>query len=76
MPSKSFTKEPSTSLNDIYEMLLNSANPQQLFTNLAKNDPQMAPILNLLTNGYSPEQVFNMLCKQRGINPEEFISSK
>ena len=75
MPNPFFTSKPTTSLNDIYKMLSTSNNPQELFAKLAKNNPQMAPILNLLNNGYSPEQVFNMLCKQRGVNPQEFLNS-
>lgn len=60
-------------MKDIYKMLTTSNNPVELFKNVAKNNPNMKPIVNLLDNGYSPEQIFNEVCRQRGINPQEFI---
>ena len=62
-------------LNDIYKLLTQSKNPMQLFNELANNNPSLAPVLNLLNNGYSPEKVFNIMCQQRGINPQEFINN-
>ena len=70
----SSTVNPSQSMKDLYKMLTQSNNPMQIFANIAKNNPNMEPILNLLQNGYSPEQVFNMVCQQRGINPQDFMS--
>lgn len=63
----------STNLKDIYKMLKNSNNPTELFMNIAKDNPNMQPIANLLNKGYTPERIFNEMCKQRGINPQEFI---
>ena len=82
MPNPFFAQEsnehstinPSQNLKDLYKLLTQSNNPIQLFTEIAKNNPNMAPVLNLLQNGYSPEQVFNMMCEKRGINPQEFMS--
>ena len=69
-------KQNNTSnLNDIYKMLTTSKNPLQMFNNIAKNNPSMAPIVNLLNNGYSPEQVFYTICQTRGVNPQDFIKS-
>ncbi len=70
----SSTPEPSQNMKDLYKMLTQSKNPMQIFTNIANNNPQMKPILELLQNGYSPEQVFNMVCESRGINPQDFMS--
>ena len=74
-PNSNANRNSSMSINDIYNLLSKSKNPYEVFSNLAKNNPNMAPIMNLLQNGYSPEQVFNMLCQQRGVNPQEFINN-
>lgn len=73
MPNQNGNSVPN--LKDIYKMLSTSNNPLQLFQNIAQNNPNMKPIIDLLNNGYSPKQVFDSLCKQRGINPQEFINS-
>ena len=62
-------------LNQIYKMFSNSNNPMQVFENIAKSNPNMAPIMNLLKNGYSPEQIFNFMCQKRGVDPQQFINS-
>lgn len=61
-------------LNDIYKILTSSKDPVQAFTNMAKNNPNMAPILDLMKSGYSPEQIFHVMCQKRGIDPNKFIS--
>ena len=60
-------------MRDIYNAMKNAQNPMQVFSNIASRNPQMQPIMRLLNNGANPQQVFNELCKQRGINPDEFI---
>ena len=49
------------------------SNPLQAFLNMAGNNPQMQPIINQIRQGVNPEALFNELCKQRGVNPNEFI---
>ena len=73
--SKPNTGSSSNNLKDIYKILSKSNNPMQVFQNIAQNNPRMAPIMDLLNKGYSPEQVFNAMCQQRGLNPQEFIKS-
>lgn len=58
---------------DIYQMMSNAQNPNQLFSMLANQNPRMRPIAELLNKGANPQQVFESLCKQRGINPQEFL---
>lgn len=65
----------SNNLSEIYKLLTNSNNPMQIFNNIAKNNPRMAPVLNLLNKGYTPEQVFTSMCQMRGINPQDFIKN-
>lgn len=57
----------------MYQTLSQAQNPTQMIQNMAAKNPSMKPILDLFNKGYSPEQVFNTLCKQRGINPQEFL---
>lgn len=62
-------------LNQIYKMLSNSKNPIEVFENIASNNPNLTPILNLLKNGYSPKQIFDMMCQKSGVDPQQFINS-
>ena len=62
-------------LRSIYQALSSSNNPMQLFQKLAQNNPNLQPIMSMLQNGNSPQQIFYGLCKQRGINPEEFLKN-
>ncbi len=62
-------------MRTIYQALVNSQNPMQLFTNIAKNNPNMKPILDALNSGGNPQQLFYSLCKQRGIDPQQFIKN-
>ena len=58
---------------NIYQMLCNSNNPMQMMKQMANNNPQMQPIIDLMNRGASPKDIFIDMCKQRGINPDEFI---
>ena len=62
-------------IQNMYQMLMNSANPMQMFQNMAQSNPQLQPIANMLRNGGNPQQIFNSLCQQRGINPQQFLTS-
>ena len=66
---------PSMQIKNIYKILKQSNNPTLMFEQLARTNPQMQPVLQMLKNGNNPEQIFNSLCKERGINPQEFIKS-
>ena len=47
----------------------------QMFQQIAMKNPNMQPVLNMLNNGANPQQLFYQMCKQRGINPDEFIKN-
>lgn len=64
-----------SNLRSLYQALNNSSNPLQVFQKLAQNNPNLQPIVNLLNNGYNPEQVFYSLCKQRGVDPQQFLKN-
>ncbi len=75
-----FNVKPSNSNNfgayrDAYKMFSQSKNPMQLFMNMASKNPNMQPIINMIQNSGNPQMVFNQLCQQRGINPQEFLKS-
>jgi hypothetical protein len=44
-----------------------------LFNRLASNNPNLQPIVNMIYKGVSPQQIFNNICQQKGINPQEFL---
>lgn len=66
---------PNLQLKNIYKMLTESNNPMQMFEQLAIRNPNMQPILNMLRSGNNPEDVFKTLCKQKNIDPQQFIKS-
>lgn len=74
-PFNTHNTNPYFQLKNIYKMMTQSSNPLQMFEQMAIGNPQMQPIVNMLRSGNSPEQVFNSLCQQRGINPQEFIKN-
>ena len=60
-------------VKSIYQAAKNSRDPMQYFQMMARQNPRLQPILNMMNQGQNPQQVFFDLCKQRGINPEEFL---
>lgn len=76
MPNPFYQKITDTSVNNIrnmYQLFTQSKNPMELFTNMSVNNPQMKPLINLLNQGISPENLFKNLCQQKGINPNDFL---
>lgn len=61
-------------MKELYNAM-RSGNSMQIFQKMAQNNPNMQPILNMLNSGANPQQLFYQMCKQRGINPEEFIKN-
>lgn len=62
-------------IKNLYNLCQSSQNPTQLLEQMATQNPQLKPFASLLKQGYSPEQVFNQACQERGLNPNEFIES-
>jgi hypothetical protein len=75
MPNPFYTQTQFSNYKNIYNMLANSKNPQQLFAAMAQNNPQLKPIVNMLNQGMNPQTIFNTMCEQRGINPQEFLKN-
>jgi hypothetical protein len=65
----------NASFKDVYNQFMNMGNnPRLLFENIASRNPQLQPVVQLLRGGMNEEQVFNMVCQQRGINPQQFLN--
>lgn len=62
-------------LQSMYRALSQSNNPYDLFVRLAGNNPQLQPIVKAIKNGGNPQQVYNEICNQKGINPDEFLKN-
>lgn len=62
-------------IKNVYKAMSQSQNPYQMFLNIAGNNPQMQPIVQAMQNGGNPQAIFNQMCQQRGINPNDFIKS-
>ena len=60
-------------VKQIYNMLRCSNNPNQLLDQLVSQNPQMAQAINLIKSNGNYEQVFRSMCKEKGINAEDFI---
>ena len=73
-PNNPMNANSMASYRNAYQMLRNSNNPMALFQQMAKNNPQLQPIANMLMQGGNPQQIFYSMCKQRGIDPQAFIS--
>ena len=64
---------PSNPYSDLYRAMKQSNNPYQMFMQMASQNPQMRPVINAIQQGNDPRMIFNNMCQQRGINPDEFI---
>ena len=49
-------------------------NVYQMLIDMAKNNPNIQPILEQIQHGTSPESIFRNLCKQRNVDADAFIS--
>ena len=63
------------SFQQMYQMIMNSRNPIQLFEQMSSNNPHLQPIVNALKNGANPQSLFYDLCKQRGVDPNAFLKN-
>ena len=46
---------------------------KQMIMNVARSNPQFKEIIDKIDKGENPETIYRELCKQKGINPDEFI---
>lgn len=64
-------------VNQVKEMYnaMKSNNPIQMIQKMAQTNPSMQQVLNALNNGANPQTLFYQMCRQKGINPDEFIKN-
>ncbi len=74
-PTNTMNTNNMASIRNAYQMLTQTNNPMQVFQQMAMRNPQLQPVMSMLNQGMQPQQVFNTLCQQRGINPNEFLKS-
>ena len=65
---------PNIQLQNMYKMLTQSSNPMALFQQMAVHNPNLRPIVDMLKSK-SPQDVFNTMCRQRGVDPQQFLKS-
>lgn len=61
------TQPMANNIGQMYKMFQSFGNPMSAVQNMC---PQLMPILQ---SGRNPEQIFRMICQQRGINADDFI---
>lgn len=74
-PANPFNSNSMANIRNMYQMITQARNPMQMFQQLARQNPALQPAMNMLQQGIQPEQVFNTICQQRGINPQEFLKN-
>lgn len=73
-PSNPMNANRIGQMRSMYQTFQNSKNPMMLFQQMASRNPQLQPIMNMLRQGMNPNQVFNQICQERGINPQELMN--
>ena len=62
--------------NDLLKQFLNSSNPKELLNSLISQNPQMQTLMQSMnSSGMTPKQFFYSFAKQKGIDPDQFLSS-
>jgi hypothetical protein len=59
--------------NNLFNMLQNANNPQELMRNLINQNPQIMGLVNQYGNG-DPKTAFYALAQQSGRDPEQILS--
>ena len=70
-----FNQPNISQFQQLYYTLTHSSNPMQIFENMAKNNPNLKPVMDILNKRTNPQQLYYEMCKQRGIDPQQFLKS-
>lgn len=63
------------SMKQMLNAIRSSKNPQQLFMNMAQQNPQLKQLLTTInSSGKSPKELFYEVAKQKGIDPNQIIN--
>ena len=60
-------------LKNIMQMMRTARNPESVLEQIAQKNPAIQQVMQMC-KGKDPQQVFCEVCKQKGIDPNEFIS--
>lgn len=60
-------------IRHIMQMLNGAQNPQAVLQQVAKKNPQVAQVMQML-QGRNPQEVFYAMCQQRGVNPNDILN--
>ena len=60
--------------NNLAQMIKSSANPAQLFQNMAKTNPQVQSIMQMIQQtNQTPKELFYQAAQQRGVDPNQVL---
>lgn len=62
-------------LGKVNEPKIDFSNPMATLNQMAQFNPRVRPIINAINTGGNPKLIFEEMCKQRGINPQDFLKS-
>lgn len=48
-------------------------NPSVLLQQMAQTNPQARQVLQMIQGGANPQAVYAQMCRQRGIDPDQFL---
>ena len=54
--------------------MMQGQNPMQMLQTMAKQNPQLKSVVDMLNNGANPEQLVRSICQQRGIDVNQLLS--
>lgn len=63
-------------INDNFKNMMNvmkGGNPMSILQNMAMQNPQLQPYIQMLNKGANPEQLVRQICKERNINVDELL---
>ena len=60
-------------IKQMAQMVKSSNNPQMMMYNLLSQNPRMSQLLNMF--GGDPKTAFYNLARQKGVDPDQFIST-
>ena len=67
--------QSNNSITQIVNLVRNSKNPQQMLQSVAKNNPQLQQIMNLVqSSNMSPRDLFYKMAQQKGVDPNQIIN--
>ncbi len=61
--------------NNLINLIKNSTNPGQLFQTMAKSNPQVQSIMQMIQQtNQTPKDLFYQAAQQRGVDPNQILS--